>query len=178
MRLDSRLRPVTLAMFLWSAAWASAEGPEAPAVVVTGPPSSSAGDEASFDLFPVGKPWLDVRVPRYNEVDQLTSIMHAQVLTREAERLLQMDGLTLAMFEPDRSLSLRVKTAKGIYDLDTGELKTRTKTFIEHPAFDMQGDSLVFDSRSGKGRLNGNVEMIIYTFEAPGASSPQPKSGK
>jgi len=88
--------------------------------------------------------------------------MHSEVLTREAQQLLQMEGLTLAMFEPDRSLSLRLKTAKGTYNLTTSELKTRTKTFIEHPRFDMQGDSLVFDTRSGKGKLNGHVEMIIY----------------
>jgi len=164
-------RRAFLPVLCWAAVLPAGEGPGEKL-----PPVASApilGDEAgAFDLFPVGKPWKEVRVPRYNANDELTSIMHAQILTREAERLLQLEGLTLAMFEPDRSLSLRLKTAKGTYELANGELRTRTKTFIEHPRFDMQGDGMVFDTRSGKGRLNGNVEMIVYAIDLPGGMGP------
>jgi hypothetical protein len=150
------------------------EGPKEEGATIT-VPGGGTKEDAGFDLFPIGKPWQDVRVPRYDDQDRLTSIMHSELLTREARQLLQMEGLTLAMFEPDRTISLRLKTAKGTYDLATKELKTRTKTFIEHPQFDMQGDSLVFDTQSGKGKLNGHVEMVIYAsglekLDRPGGS--------
>jgi hypothetical protein len=157
---------------LWATVLTGGEGPREQGATIT-LPGGGTKEDAGFDLFPVGKPWRDVRVPRYDDQDRLASIMHSETLTRESLKLLQMEGLTLAMFEPDRTLSLRLKTAKGIYDLGTKELKTRTKTFIEHPRFDMQGDSLVFDTQSGKGKLNGNVEMVIYAsslekFQPPG----------
>jgi hypothetical protein len=162
-------------LLCWAVALQAGEGPgeKLPAV----PSGPGGGDEAgAFDLFPVGKPWKQVRVPRYNAKDELTSIMHAETLTREAERLLQLEGLTLAMFEPDRSLALRLKTAKGTYELANGELRTRTKTYIEHPRFDMQGDGMVFDTRSGKGKLNGNVEMIVYAMDLPAGLGAVPSS--
>jgi len=155
------LRRMALMGGLWVSALVAGEGPVEKGATITGPKGGEK-ENPGFELFPVDKPWLDVRVPRYDENDRLTSIMHSEVLTREKEQLLQMEGLTLAMFEKDRTLSLRMKAAKGEYDLTTKELKTRTKTFIEHPRFDMQGDSLVFDTSSGKGKLNGHVEMIIY----------------
>ncbi|RFC46109.1 MAG: hypothetical protein DVB23_001745 [Verrucomicrobia bacterium] len=155
------VRRLALLSGLWVSVLIAGEGSREQGATIT-VPGGGTKEDAGFDLFPVGKPWRDVRLPRYDEKDRLTSIMHSEILTREARQLLQMEGLTLAMFEPDRTLSLRLKTAKGIYDLATKELKTRTKTFIEHPRFDMQGDSLIFDTGSGKGKLNGNVEMVIY----------------
>lgn len=161
---------------LWVSALLAGDGAVDAGATITLPGGGTKEDEG-FHLFPIGKPWLEVRVPRYDEKDRLTSIMHSQKLTREDLHLLQMEGLTLAMFEPDRTTSLRLKTAKGTYDLRTKELKTRTKTFIEHPRFDMQGDSLVFDTQSGKGKLNGHVEMVIYasSMDQAAGSSFQPK---
>jgi hypothetical protein len=125
-------------------------------------PGGGKKEDAGFDLFPVDKPWRDVRVPRYNEKDQLTSIMHSELLTREKLQILQMEDLTMAMFDDDGSLALRLETKKATYDLTNSELKTRTSAFIQHPKFDLQGDSLSFDTRSGIGKLTGHVEMRIF----------------
>ena len=70
--------------------------------------------EAAFDMFPVGKPWKEVRVPRYNDRDELTSMMHSETLTRESDQLLELDGLTLAMFQAERKMSLRLKTGSRL----------------------------------------------------------------
>lgn len=129
------------------------------------PLSEGAIADDAFDLFPVGKPWEGVRVPNFDENDLLTSILHTDVLTRESKELLHMLGLTVVMFQKNGDMSLRLVTNRGVYDVDEEKLKSREKTFIQHPQFDMHGDKMIFDTRHQNGKLNGNVEMIIYDME-------------
>ncbi len=138
------------------------EESETPTVV---PLSDGAMADGAFDLFPVGKPWSEVRVPNFDENDVLTSIMHTVKLTRESEELLLLDGLTLVMFQKNGDMSLRLVTERGVYDVNEEYLKSREKTFIQHPQFDMTGDTMLFNTKDQNGTLNGNVEMIIYDME-------------
>ena len=126
---------------------------------------SDASDNSSDDtqnLFPVGKPWINVRIPRQNEKDELTNLIHSETLTRKDERSLKLQGVTMVFFDPNKTVTVRIKTAEGFYDMVGEKMSSRTKTFIEHSKFDMTGDSSEFDVKTQKGQLNGNVEMIIY----------------
>lgn len=136
-------------------------------------------EEKAFDLFPVGKPWLDVRIPRYDEHDVLTSMMHTESLTRQDEKKLKLDGLTLVVFQSDGTISLRLKTKQGLYDVASSMLQTHSTTFIEHAQFEMTGDRLTFDTSKQQGTLQGNVQMRIFgvpvtqQVPAPGAPAQQ-----
>ncbi len=124
--------------------------------------SDGAMADDAFDLFPVGKPWANVRVPKFDENDVLTSIMHTKVLTRESNELLNMNGLTIVMFQKNGDMSLRLMTDRGVYDVNAEILKSREKTFIQHPQFDMHGEKMVFDTKAQAGVLKNKVEMLIY----------------
>ena len=76
-----------------------------------------------------------------------------------------MLGLTVVMFQKNGDMSLRLITERGVYDVNEEKLKSREKTFIQHPQFDMHGDKMIFDTRHQNGKLNGNVEMVIYDME-------------
>jgi hypothetical protein len=158
---SARLRRIFLATGLWASVLMAGDGPVDQGATIT-VPSGGKKEDAGFDLFPINKPWRDVRVPRYDEKDRLTSIMHSEKLTRDKLKELQMEDLTLAMFEDDGSLALRLETKRATYDLTNSELRTQTNALIQHPKFDLQGDSLLFDTRSGKGKLTGHVEMRIF----------------
>jgi hypothetical protein len=140
-------------------------------------------EEKPFDLFPTGTPWLDVRIPRYDDKDQLTSMMHTEALTRQNEKELKLDGLTLVMFQSSGEISLRLKTKEGLYDAGASMLRTHSTTFIEHAQFKMQGDRMTFDTAKQQGTLRGNVEMLIYGLPvqtpvpvAPSAPAAAPAS--
>lgn len=119
-------------------------------------------EEKAFDLFPVGKPWLDVRIPRYDDDDVLTSMMHTEAMTRQDEKKLKLDGLTLVVFQSNGEISLRLKTKQGLYDVASSMLQTHSTTFIEHAQFEMTGDRLTFDTSKQQGTLQGNVQMRIF----------------
>tara|TARA_R110002096_G_scaffold403766_4_gene601390 strand:+ start:30076 stop:30678 length:603 start_codon:yes stop_codon:yes gene_type:complete len=150
---------VSLLQGPWAIAQETANG------TAKAPLSGGAIADEAFDLFPVGKPWESVRVPSFDENDILTSILHTKVLTRESKELLHMLGLTVVMFQKNGDMSLRLITERGVYDVNEEKLKSREKTFIQHPQFDMHGDKMIFDTRHQNGKLNGNVEMVIYDME-------------
>lgn len=126
----------------------------------------AVGDDAIALMFPIGKPWTHVRVPKYDANDVLDSILLAETLTRNDEQLLLMEDLTIVMLEADGTLQLRLKTDRAIYDLTSEKMKSRTRTFIQHQKFDMYGDTMDFNTKTQKGKLNGNVEMIIFDMES------------
>ena len=139
-------------------------------------------EEKTFDLFPMSKPWLDVRIPRYDDQDVLTSMMHTEALTRKDEKKLKLDGLTLVMFQSSGEISLRLKTKQGFYDVATSMLQTHSTTFIEHAQFEMTGDRLIFDTSKRQGTLQGNVEMRIFGVpvapSAPSSPAAAPMEGQ
>ena len=144
------------------------------------PEATDAGFSSALALFPKDKACEDVRMPRFKEDNTLDSLLHSEWLIRESDELLQLDGMTIVMFEPDESMSLRVKTKKGVFNFGRDLMKSRDKTFIESPQFDMEGDRLEFNTKSQKGTLNGNVTMVIYNVEkaaipaVDGESSDEP----
>lgn len=146
----------------------------------------SLSEEKPFDLFPTGKPWLDVRIPRYDENDVLTSMMHTESLTRQDEKRLKLEGLTLVMFQASGEMTLRLKTKLGIYDVGASMLQTHSTTFIEHAQFEMSGNRLTFDTAKQQGTLVGDVEMRIYGVPIPAqapavpepARAPEPAGGE
>jgi len=135
------------------------------------------GEDESFDLFPLSRPWKDVRIPRYNENDVLTSMMHTESLTRRDQKELELEGLTVVMFQQPRKMSLRLKTKEGLYDVASSLLRTHATTFIEHPQFEMKGDRMKFDTATQKGTLEGNVEMLIYNVPVAVKAPAVPQSG-
>lgn len=134
-----------------------------------------SGNQEAFQLFPVGKPWTGVRVPKYNEKDELVSLMDSRLLTRENEELLKLDDLTVVMFKKDGSVNMRLKTMQGIFNVKTGKLRSRSPANIEHAKFNMRGDRMEFDTETQVGKLNGNVVMEIFDTGSQG-SLPLPQT--
>lgn len=123
----------------------------------------------------------------------LQSVILSEIVTRRRDHVLDLEDMIFAVFETDGTMSMRMTTAMGEYDLDDDKLKSRqlrleepidvdedgevdqlTRTKIEHPEFDMWGDTLDFKVREQEGTLKGNVVMLIYdsdseTLPMPGA---------
>ena len=135
-------------------------------------PTSALDNDALELLFPLDKPWLGVRIPKYDASNILKSVLLSETVTRYDRDRLQLDGLTISMLNEDGTLSVRMTTPKAIYDLETEKLKSRTRALIEHKQFDMWGDVLNFDTAAQKGDVTGNVEMLIYS--SGGAMVPTP----
>jgi hypothetical protein len=45
-------------------------------------------------------------------------------------------------------------------------LSSETRSRVSREDFDLQGDSMIFDTRTGQGKMTGNVRMVIFDADS------------
>lgn len=153
-------------------------------VGLTGGPGGLDDDSMEL-LFPLGKPWYEVRLPRFDAENQLQWILRSEVVTRNEPGRLDLDGVILAFVDGEGYLTHKIKTAKAVYDAEQNSVKSRARADIEHEKFDMSGDVMEYDTQTQQAKLIGNVEMVIFDTgdevvpalpgESSSADSEEPK---
>jgi len=129
------------------------------------PDAASLAMQSAFppklqEMFPIGRVFKGVAIPSYTE-ENLKSVMHASSITRVDERYLDLFNLVLLVYnggdEPETTISMD----EAAYDMQTGELKSRTPSKIEQTKFTMTGDTMIFQQKTQVSRLEGNVKVVI-----------------
>ena len=129
--------------------------------------SSGIGGFGKF--LPVGRPNEGVTIPSF-QGGVRTSLVRAERMTRIDEDRLEMENMEIEMFRVDGSLESRIKLMRARFHMPTSILSSRLRSRVERPDFEIEGDSLVFDTESQRGRMAGNVEMVIFDVKEFGAS--------
>ena len=77
--------------------------------------------------------------------------------------LFRSGDLRIIMYAEPGEENTLISTERGIYDLEKEEITSDTRTRIEQDGvFDLEGDSMVFDAVTQKGKMTGNVKMLLY----------------
>ena len=64
-------------------------------------------------------------------------------------------------YTPENQLDLKVAMHTGVLDLNTRILSSRERTVIKRADFNIEGDSVEFDTEHRTSRLIGNVKMVV-----------------
>lgn len=113
-------------------------------------------------ILPEGRTLKGVKLPSYTG-DRLSSLMTADTMERLDEKHLGMDELQITMYAGAGEADTLISTDRGVYDLVKEEITSDTRTLIEQEGvFDLEGDSMIFDANTQKGRMTGNVKMLLY----------------
>ncbi|NOX98504.1 MAG: hypothetical protein GXP30_02040 [Verrucomicrobia bacterium] len=113
-------------------------------------------------ILPEGKILKGVKLPSYTG-DRLSSLMTAVTMRRLDEKHLGMDEMRITMYAKPGEPNTLISTERGIYNLEREEITSDTRTLIEQDGvFDLEGDSMVFDANTQKGKMTGNVKMLLY----------------
>jgi len=89
--------------------------------------------------------------------------MTATTMKRLDEKHLDMEELRITMYAKPGGKNTLISTERGIYNLEKEEITSDTRTRIEQAGvFDLEGDNMVFDAVTQKGKMTGNVEMLVY----------------
>lgn len=127
-------------------------------------------------LFPIGRSFVGVKIPSYGS-NKLSSIVTGDQMNRTNETDLEIDQLKIVMFNAEEKEEMILETDRGIYHLDRDILTSDSETIITGITFDMRSDSMIFDVRSEKGEMNGNVHMWIYdTSQLAGNKPAEPEA--
>lgn len=126
--------------------------------------------DALFKLVPIGRTHEGVRYP-VMEKGKLTSMVNSARMTRLDEDSLQFEDAILDQ-RGDEALTFYLERA--IYDRTADLLLSNQPARIESKTYEIEGDSMAFDRKTGQARLDGRVRMIIYESD-PKKSAPTPE---
>lgn len=120
-------------------------------------------------LLPLNKPNLQVKIPGFDK-GELASMVEAEKLTRIDQVNLRLEDATIELVQQELLIRLR----EALYNTEDAILSSNQTTTVSSKQFTMTGDTMDFDTKTGKGRMTaradgtGMVRMIIHNIDAMG----------
>jgi len=128
------------------------------------------GEEAEVDplgrvaeLLPEGRVQRGVSLPGIEE-GRLGSLVLIEELERLDGRTLRMRGVVISQYQEGEEV-MRVSMERGLYDMETGLLRSESRALVQKVEMDIEGNVLIYDSKRRTGKLEGDVETLIYRLE-------------
>jgi hypothetical protein len=145
--------------------------PQTPAVPTT-------GLLAFGKMLPLGQAHKDMEIPSFKN-GAPSSMLQAKTMTRTDAENMFLERMDIWMYGPpgEAEKDLRVQLRTAIYHMPSNIIASEERSRITRSDFDLQGDSLIFDTATGQGKMVGNVKMILHdasslTKAASGTSAP------
>lgn len=122
-------------------------------------------------LLPLGRKNLDVQIPSFKDGIP-SSILKAESLTRVDDSMMTMEQMDIWLYGSNRDSDMRVQLPLADYNMNTQILSSDERSRISRQDFQMEGDSMIFDTVTQQGKMTGRVEMIIFNTSSLVGSKP------
>jgi|GEM_PF-1367683 hypothetical protein len=110
---------------------------------------------------PAGLKNVGVTIPGFSK-GRPSSLVLADSVTRIDENRLIAENMTIQMFAEDPRENVTVDLKSATYHMTNQVLRSPTRSKVSRSDFELEGDSLVFDTLTSQGKMVGNVRMVIY----------------
>ena len=126
---------------------------------------TAKGLGAMGSILPIGQKNLDARMPSFRD-GKPSSLVEAGSMTRMDEDHMVMEKVHIRLYGAKQEDDLHVQLHSGAYDMNTQVLDSNERSRVSRNDFQLEGDSMVFDTRTQQGKMVGHVHMIIYDAES------------
>jgi hypothetical protein len=185
MTTQSALRTVALAMLLlasmvaWTPAQEKTDGPAEGADKKekairpdrAAPPADDTNDNPAQGLgavgkvLPVGEKNLDVKIPSFKDGIP-SSTVRANSMMRIDDENMAMERMDIRLYGATHAQDVRIQLVTALYHMPSQILSSDKRSRVSREDFDIQGDSMIFDTRTGQGKMVGNVRMVIFDADS------------
>ncbi len=124
-------------------------------------------------VLPLGQKNRDVKIPSFRDGNP-SSFVRAASMTRLDDEKMDMERLDIRMYGDTEEKDLRIMLPTATYDMATEVLSSEDRSRISRKDFDLQGDTLIFDTRTQQGKMTGHIHMIIRNPDSFRAQSDKP----
>ncbi len=145
------------------------------------PGAVNAGMTAFMQMIPLGRESQGAVIPSFDATGRRTSLITADVIRRIDDERLYAEDLVVQMYNTDPKDNLRLDLHTAFYHVADGILRSTERSRVTRADFQVEGDSLVFDTTQNQGRMTGNIRMVIFDTSAlsgekapPAAAETQP----
>jgi hypothetical protein len=91
-----------------------------------------------------------------------SSLVEADVMTRLDDSRLEAENMTINLFGAEAKDDVEISLPRAIYHMTHQILRSDERSKVSRADFDLEGDSLIFDTTTSQGRMTGNVRMTIH----------------
>lgn len=111
---------------------------------------------------PLGVENLGAVLPSFDSSGHRSSVITADVVRRVDDERLYAEGFALEQYAKDPQQNLRIELPTAHYNMTTGTLRSLERGKVTRGNFQIEGDTLVFDSRTNRGLMEGNIRTVIF----------------
>lgn len=121
---------------------------------------------------------LEVRIPSF-EKGWKSTLITAKSMERINDEDIAFDDMNIYLFSETPGEDVVIDLISSIYHSPLRVLKSDKKSIVKRQDFVLEGDSMIFDTRTQQGKFTGNVKMVIHDAANFGAgSSPESKKSE
>jgi hypothetical protein len=126
---------------------------------------TTKGLGAICSILPLNQKNLDVKIPSFKD-GKPASYVHADAMVRVDDDHMNLEGTSIWIYGETRADDLRVQLITGQYNMTSQVLASHQRSRVSRDDFQLEGDRMVFDTKSQQGKMEGNVHMIIHDTSA------------
>ncbi|MBX7211661.1 MAG: hypothetical protein K1X78_25360 [Verrucomicrobiaceae bacterium] len=126
--------------------------------------TANAGLQSFGQMIPLGSRSRGVRLPAY-ENGKPSSLIVADAMTRVDDNRLFSEKMTIHVYAEKKEEDMRIDLKTGTYNMENQILSSTERSRVSRSDFQIEGDSMVYDTKTAQGKMTGNVEMIIFDAE-------------
>jgi len=145
------------------------------------PGPADSGLSHFMQMVPLGAESKGVVIPSFDELGRRTSLITAAVVRRIDDGRLWAEKLVVQMFNTEPRNDVRIDLRTAFYQMAGGILRSTERSRVSRADFEIEGDSLIFDTAKNQGRMTGNIRMVIFDTSAlsgEGSTPSQPQPSK
>jgi lipopolysaccharide export system protein LptA len=132
------------------------------ALAVTALPSGN-GKLPTTSLLPDGSQMHGVLLPRYDENQKLSSLLHAEAMTLVDRETIHGDTVCIEFFDSDETMNGRIDLRQAVFNSAKGSLKATEIVTLSSDQIIAKGDGLWYAFEQGEGFLGGPVDTRIFS---------------
>ncbi|WP_395750355.1 hypothetical protein [Prosthecobacter sp.] len=140
------------------------------------PAAGDSGMSAFLQMVPPGAVNTGAVIPSFDSSGRRTSLITADMLRRVDDQRVYAEKLVVQMFNAEPKNNLRVDLQTAFYQMAGagGVLRSRDRSRVSSPKYEIEGDSLIFDTAKNQGRMTGNIHMVIFDSGADSSEVTPP----
>lgn len=123
---------------------------------------ADSGMGAFLQMIPLGVESKGAVIPSFDATGRKTSLITADVIRRIDDERLYAEGLVVQLYSKDPQSNMRLDLKTAFYQATGGVLRSMDRSKVSRPDFQIEGDSLIFDTAQNQGRMTGNIRMVIF----------------
>lgn len=110
---------------------------------------------------PAQRPNRGIWIPSFSN-GILSSVVEADVVTRIDEQRLFAENMTILLHGTEDKDEVKVDMPSATFHMTSQMIRSNERSKVSRADFDLEGDSLIFDTTTSQGRMTGNVRMTIH----------------